>query len=176
MIKKILLALVVLLGGFLAVAAMQPDDYSVTRTAAIAAPPEKVFPLVNNFHNWSGWSPWAKLDPQMKESYSGPESGTGAVYEWTGNSDVGKGKMTITESQPNDSVRINLEFIEPFASTSDTRFAFRPEGAGTQVQWTMSGKSDLMTKAMCLVMGGMDKMIGPDFEKGLAQMKSQAEK
>ena len=111
----------------------------------------------------------------MKVSYSGPASGQGAVYDWTGNSDVGVGRMTILESQPAQLIRIQLSFIEPFASTADNTFVFKPESGGTRVDWIMSGKSDLMSKAMCLFMGGMDKMVGPDFEKGLAQLKRVAE-
>ena len=140
----------------------------------IAAAPEALFPLVNDFHQWEGWSPWAKLDPAMKVVYDGPASGVGAVYKWTGDSKVGEGRMTLIESQPVSVIRINLEFLKPMESTSITQFAFKPEGKGTSVTWTMSGKNNFVGKAFCLF-ASMDKMVGPDFEKGLAQMKSLAE-
>ncbi|MBI4892604.1 MAG: SRPBCC family protein [Acidobacteria bacterium] len=176
MLKKILIgvavAIVLLVGAIMA----QPDHYKVVRSAAIAAPPEAVFGQVNNFHNWAAWSPWAKLDPQMKETFTGPESGQGSLYEWAGNKDVGKGRMTILESKAPELVRIKLEFIEPFADVADTHFRFAPDGQGTRVEWEMAGDNNFLSKAMCLFMGGMDKMIGPDFEKGLAQLKAASEK
>lgn len=175
LLKKILLALLAFVAVFLLVVHFQPAAYTVTRTAVINAPPEKVFPLVNDFHQWDSWSPWAKIDPNMNSQYEGAPSGTGAIYRWSGNSDVGKGSMKIKESRPPESIAIDLEFQEPFASSSDNRFRFSPEGNGTRVDWTMSGENDFMGKLFCLVMGGMDKAIGPDFEKGLAQMKAVAE-
>ncbi len=175
MLKKILVLLAVLLAGFLAMAAMQPDSYTVTRTATIAAPPEHVFALVNDFHQWDKWSPWAKIDPNMKTTYDGPPAGAGAVYSWTGNDEVGEGRMTILESRPNDAIKIDLEFLKPFESKAINEFILKAEGTGTAVEWRMAGDSNFMSKVFSLVMGGMDKMIGPDFEKGLAQMKSAAE-
>jgi len=173
---KIGIAVIVILAVFSGVAAMQPDTYTVVRTADIAAPPAEVFGLINDFHKWEGWSPWAKIDPQMKNTYSGPDSGTGASYYWIGNDEVGEGRMTITASQPTQAVKIKLEFLKPFASNAITDFTVSPAGAGSKVEWAMAGESSFITKAMCLVMGGMDKMIGPDFEKGLTQMKALAEK
>lgn len=175
MLKKILIALVIAVVGLAVVIAVQPATFRVSRTATIAAAPADVFALVNDFHNWDGWSPWAKLDPAMKTTHAGPESGQGAVYSWVGNSDVGEGSMTITDSQPASRVAITLEFIKPFASTADNVFEFAPAAAGTRVTWTMSGDNNFLSKAFCLFMGGMDKMIGPDFERGLAQMKAAAE-
>lgn len=175
MIKKILLALVLLIAAFLAVVAMQAPTYRVSRSTVIGAAPPVVFANVNDFHQWAGWSPWAALDPNMKTTYSGPGEGTGAAYAWTGDSKVGEGRMEILESRPNELVKIKLDFIKPFASTSTTEFTFRPEGAGTAVEWVMTGDHTFLSKAMCLFIG-MDKMIGPDFEKGLAQMKAIAEK
>ena len=175
MIKKILIVLGVLIAGFLVLAAMQPDTYTVTRTATVAAPPEQVFGLVNDFHQWEKWSPWGKIDPNMKTIYEGAAAGSGAIYKWAGNSDVGEGQMTILESQPNDRVKINLEFLKPFESKAITEFTFKPEGAGTAVEWKMAGDNNMMGKVFSLAMGGMDKMIGPDFEKGLGQMKAAAE-
>ncbi len=175
MLKKILLVVVAVLVALAVTIALQPSTFKVTRTASIAAPPAQVFALVNDFHKWSAWSPWATLDPAMKETYSGSPSGNGAVYAWTGNSEVGEGRMTVLESKLGELVRIKLEFLKPFASTSDTEFTFAGSGNATSVTWVMSGDNNFLSKAMCLFMGGMDKMIGPDFERGLAQMKTVAE-
>jgi hypothetical protein len=175
MIKKILIGLAVIVLLFLVVVAFQPAEYQVKRSATISAPPAVVFDQVNDFHKWEGWSPWAKLDPAVKNTFEGPPAGTGAIFSWVGNKDVGEGRMTLTESHTNDLVKINLEFIKPFASVALTEFAFKPAGNQTAVTWTMSGHNNFMGKAMCLFMN-MDKMVGGDFEKGLAQMKSVAEK
>lgn len=175
MLKKILLVVLAIVVVFLLVVAAQPSSYTVTRSATINAPPEQVFPLVNDFHEWDKWSPWAKLDPNMQTTYSGAGDGEGAVYSWTGNDDVGEGRMTILRSEPHQHVQIKLEFLKPFESQSITDFSFQSEGGGTAVNWTMSGENNFMAKAFMLFMGGMDKAVGPDFEKGLAQMKSVAE-
>ena len=175
MLVKILVGLAVVVAGLAVVIALQPSTYRVSRSAAVAAEPAVVFDQVNDFHNWNAWSPWAKLDPAIVETHEGPASGTGAVYRWTGDKKVGEGNMTILESRPASRVRIRLEFIKPFASVADTAFDFAPAGVGTTVTWTMSGENDFLSKAFCLFMGGMDKMIGPDFEKGLAQLKALSE-
>lgn len=175
MLKKILIGLVLVLVVLCAVIAMQPDSYSVTRSATIGAAPEAVFGLVNDFHRWDAWSPWSKLDPNMKVTFDGPDSGRGAIYSWVGNSAAGEGRMTILESVPAEKVRIKLDFIKPFPSTADTVFELTPDGSGTKVEWTMSGDHNFLSKGMCLFTGGMDGMIGPDFERGLAQMKSVAQ-
>lgn len=175
MLKKVLLVLAALFLGLVAVIALQPSSYRVTRSATVAAAAEAVFPLVNDFHNWDAWSPWAKLDPAMKTTHGGPAAGTGATYAWTGNSQAGQGRMEILDSRAGEEVRIKLDFIKPFESTCDTRFAFKQAQAGTTVTWTMSGTNNFLGKAFCLFTGGMDKMIGPDFEKGLAKMKAVAE-
>ena len=176
MLKKILLGIFVAVPLLLGVILAQPDQFKVTRAATINAPAEAVFSQLNDFQKWNAWSPWGKLDPGMKETFSGPPSGAGSVYEWAGNKDVGRGRMTILESHPHDTLRIRLEFIEPFASEAATDFVLQPEGAATRVTWTMSGQNDFLSKTMCLFMGGMDKMIGPDFEKGLRQLRSVSEK
>jgi hypothetical protein len=173
-IKYILLGLAGVIAAILVAATTQPDSYVVTRAATIAAPPAAVFPLVNDLKKWETWSPWAALDPSMKLTYEGPASGTGASYSWAGNSQVGSGKLTILESRPTEEVRMKLEFFEPMAAVCDTAFTFKPEGAGTAATWTMSGRNNYMSKVMCLFMN-MDKMIGADFEKGFANMKSIAE-
>ncbi len=178
MVKKVILgvsgfilALVVILS---VVVAMQPEDLKVTRSAEINAPTDRVFPLVNDFHKWDIWSPWAKIDPNMKTTYLGPDSGVGSSYAWTGNDEVGEGKMTIAKNHPPKYIAIELEFIKPFPSKNLTEFDFRAAGEKTEVTWTMTGKKNFMTKAFCMIMD-MDKMVGGDFEKGLAQMKIAAE-
>ena len=178
MLKKILLgavlAIVLIVVVFSVVVAMQPPHYQVERSATINAPQTVVFAQVNDFHKWEAWSPWAKIDPAMKTTYSGAQSGNGATYSWAGNSDVGEGRMTITESRPSDSIKIKLEFLKPFAATNATEFSFLPQGDQTAVKWTMSGDKNFMMKAFSLFMN-MDKMVGNDFEKGLAQMMTVAE-
>jgi hypothetical protein len=174
MLKKILIALAVIVIVFAVIVALQPSEYRVARSATIAAPAPAVFAQVNDFHKWEAWSPWAKLDPAMKQTYEGALAGTGAVYTWSGNNQVGEGRMTLTESRPNEFVRIKLEFLKPFASTAASEFAFKPEGNQTAVTWSMAGKNNFMAKAFGLFMN-MDKMIGGDFEKGLARMKSVVE-
>jgi uncharacterized protein YndB with AHSA1/START domain len=177
MMKKlgIVAGLIAALLGILAVTvALQPSDFSIQRSITIAAPPATVFALVNDFHQWEKWSPWAKLDPTMKTTYEGSESGAGAIYTWVGNSDVGEGKMSILESRAPEQVGIELEFIKPMAATNTSEFSFKPEGDGTSVTWTMAGKNNFVGKAFCLFVD-MDAMVGADFEKGLAAMKAAAE-
>ena len=174
MLAKILIVVGIVILVLLIVIALQPSTYSVSRSASMAAPAPAVFAQVNDFHNWEAWSPWAKLDPSMKQSYQGAPAGVGAVYTWSGDKKGGEGRMAITDSRPNESVRSNLEFSKPFASTADTEFTFNPGGEQTAVTWTMSGRKNFMSKAFCLFVS-MDKMIGGDFEKGLAQMKSVVE-
>ena len=175
MLKKIAIGIVVLVLIVLGLAAMQPDSYRVQRTVAIKAPPEKILPLISDFHNWTAWSPWEKLDPAMKRSFSGAPRDLGAVYAWEGDSKVGAGRMEITSvTQPNN-VGIKLDFLRPFESHCVTDFTLAGSGDMTTVTWTMSGPSDFMTKLMGLAVS-MDKMIGKDFEAGLASMKAAAEK
>lgn len=176
--KKVILGalalILVILVVLCVVVAMQPEDMKVTRSADINAPSDKIFEQVNDFHKWDAWSPWAKLDPNMKTSYSGPDSGVGSIYSWTGNDEVGEGKMTIKSNHPPKQIVIDLEFIKPFAAKNLTEFDFKAEGEKTNVTWTMIGKKNFMMKAFCLVMN-MDKMVGADFEKGLAQLKTVSE-
>jgi hypothetical protein len=174
MFKKILIALVLIIAIFLVIVALQPSDFHVERSATIAAPPAVAFAQVNDFHNWPAWSPWAKLDPACKYTYDGPASGRGASVAWAGNDEVGEGKMTILDSTPTELIRIKLEFVKPFAATNTAEFTFKPQGAQTNVNWAMFGQKNFMAKGMCLFMS-MDKMVGKDFEKGLAQMKAVAE-
>jgi uncharacterized protein YndB with AHSA1/START domain len=174
MLKKILIALVVLIGGFSVVVALQPSDFRVEKTATIDAPASTVFPHVNDLRNWDAWSPWAKLDPDAKIAFQGPDAGKDASMSWAGNSSVGKGQMTVVESRPDDLVSLKVDFTEPMEGTSTSEFTFKPEGERTSVTWTMGSHHGFIGKAMCLIMNGK-KMIGGEMEKGLAQLKAVAE-
>ena len=174
MIKKTLIAVAVVLVVFLIVVALRPAEYSVTRSATIAAPAETVFTQVNELKKWEAWNPWGKIDPAMKLTYTGPASGVGAAYAWVGNNEVGEGRMTITESRPPGRILFNLEFFKPMAGVSITEFTFKPAGNQTTVTWTMTGKNNYIAKAFCMFMN-MDKMIGGQFEKGLVELKAVAE-
>jgi hypothetical protein len=174
MLIKILIGVAVVVILFLVIVALQPADYRVVRSGSISAPPGIVFANVNDFHKWDAWSPWAKLDPNMKTSFDGPAAGVGAGYAWVGNSKVGEGSMKIIDSHPTNRVLIKLDFIKPFASTAETLFTFAPEGSGTAVTWNMSGRKNFMSKAFCMFMS-MDKMVGGDFERGLASLKAVSE-
>jgi hypothetical protein len=174
MLKKILFGVVAVLVALCGVIATRPDTYTVQRTATLKASPDVAFALVNDFHHWGEWSPWDKLDPNQKRTFEGAELGVGARYGWSGNDQVGEGRMSIEESKVNELVRIKLEFLKPWASTNATSFLFSPTADGVSVTWKMEGHSDFMGKAMSLVMD-MDAMIGKDFEAGLANMGKVAE-
>ncbi len=171
---KILIALAAIAVVLVVVVATRPSEFRVARTARIAAPAPVVFAQVNDFHKWEAWSPWAKLDPAMKQAYEGAPAGTGAVYTWAGNKEVGEGRMTLTESRPSELIKIELEFFKPFATTSTAEFTFKPEGDHTLVTWSMTGQNNFIAKAVHLFMD-MDTMVGGQFENGLARMKSVAE-
>ena len=153
---------------------MAGDSYTVERSATIEAAPERVYEQVADFRRWTSWSPWEELDPNLERTYSGAESGTGAVYAWSGNRKAGRGRMEITEATEPSAVRIDLAFEKPWKSRNDTRFTIRPEGSGSHVTWSMTGQKTLMTRLLG-VFTSMDKMVGPDFEKGLARLKATAE-
>ena len=174
MIIKILIAIAVIVVVFAIIVALQPSEFRIVRSATISAPAPTVFAQVNDFHKWEAWSPWAKLDPAAKATYEGASAGTGAVFRWAGNKEVGEGSMTITESHPSDLIRIKLEFLKPFAATNMAEFTFKPDGYQTTVTWSMEGKNNFIARAVCLFMN-MEKMVGGQFEKGLAQMKSVVE-
>jgi len=174
MLIKILIAVAVIVVVFVVVVAMQPSEFRVARSTTISAPPPAVFAQVNDFHKWEAWNPWGKIDPAMKQTYEGAPAGIGAIYTWIGNNKVGQGRMTLTESRPSDLIRIKLEFFKPFAGTNIAEFTFKPAGNQTVVTWSMTGKNNFMAKAIHLFMN-MDKMIGGQFETGLAQMKSIVE-
>ena len=167
----IFLALAFIAILFLVVIAGRPDEFVVSRSTKISAPPERVFPHVNDLHQWDAWSPLAKLDPNAKNSFAGEVSGAGAAMSWDGNKKIGAGKITVMASQVNELIQIKLEFIRPFQATNAAEFTFKPEGSQTIVTWTMRGKSNLFFKAFGLFMN-CDDMVGKDFEKGLASLKS----
>ena len=171
----ILLALAFIAIIFIIVITGRPDEFTVTRAASIAAPPERIFPHVNDLHKWEAWSPWAKLDPNAKNTFSGADAGAGAVMAWDGSKKVGTGRMTITESQPSGLIRFRLDFQKPMQSTNTAEFTFRPEGHQTVVTWSMAGKSCFMSKVFGLFVD-FNKMCGCQFEKGLANLKSVTEK
>ncbi|MGV3723066.1 MAG: SRPBCC family protein [Actinomycetota bacterium] len=172
--KKIGIGLAVLLVGLLAFIATRPDTFHLERSAQISAPPEVVFGLINDFHNWNVWSPWDKIDPNLKRTFDGPAKGAGAVYSWVGNNDVGEGRMTIEDSKPSERIGIKLEFIKPFEATNQTVFTIVPAEGGSWVTWAMDGKNNFVSKAFGLLMD-MDSMVGKDFEKGLASLNTAAQ-
>ena len=174
MLKTILVAFAVIIVVLVVIVALQPSDFRVARSTTISAPPPAVFAQVNDFHKWEAWNPWGKIDPTMKQTYDGAPAGVGAIYTWAGNNEVGEGRMTITESRPSELIRVKLEFFKPFAATNTAEFTFKPEGNQTLVTWSMFGEKNFMAKAVHLVMN-MDTMIGGQFEKGLADMKSVLE-
>src|SRR2546426_1980279 len=148
MLTKVLIALAVVVVVFVVVVATRPSEYRVARTVTISAPAPAVFAQVNDFHKWDAWNPWAKMDPAMKQTYGGAPAGTGAVYTWTGNKEVGEGRMTLTESRPHELIRIDLEFLKPFAATSTAEFTFKPDGDQTAVSWRMAGKINFVAKVI----------------------------
>ncbi len=174
MFKKIIVTLMVLVAALLLFATTKPDTFMVQRSTTIKAPPERIFALINDFNNWGQWSPWEKLDTAMARTYSGPASGVGAVYAWSGNKDVGSGRMEITESVPNAKVTLALDFLTPFESHNTTEFALVPSGDSTTVTWTMRGPNLYVGKVMSIFVS-MDKMIGKDFVAGLANLKTVTE-
>jgi uncharacterized protein YndB with AHSA1/START domain len=172
--KRFLMFLLIVVVGFLLFVATRPAAFRVERSASVSAPPSAVYAQLADFHQWPAWSPWEHIDPAMTKSLSGAESGTGAVYEWNGNDKVGQGRMTITDAEPDRKVAIKLEFMKPFQATNVTTFDLVPSSDGTKVTWAMEGRNNFVAKAMCIFMP-MDKMVGGDFEKGLASLKQVAE-
>lgn len=175
MFRKIFLGLGVLLTILVMVVWMQPARFNVTRTAKIHAPVNDVFAQVNDLHNWEAWSPWAKLDPDAKNTFDGPAAGVGSSFKWSGNDKVGEGVMTILESKPNEYIKIKLDFIRPMQGTSTTEFFFKDENKDTEVTWAMSGENTFLSKAIHLCMN-LDKVVGSEFENGLANLNNAVEK
>jgi uncharacterized protein YndB with AHSA1/START domain len=175
MIKMIAIAVVVLVGALLAYAATLPDSFRLERSATIQAPPDRVFALVNDFRQWTAWSPWENIDPALKRSYSGAASGVGSAYAWEGNKDVGTGRMEITEAVPGAKLVIRLDFLKPFEAHNTAEFSFARQGETTTVTWAMYGPSPYLAKLMGIVFS-MERMVGGQFETGLANLKAAAEK
>jgi Polyketide cyclase / dehydrase and lipid transport len=167
MLMNLLLVVVALLVVLVAFVATRPADFRIVRTRTLAAAPGVVHGFINDFHKWPAWSPWEKIDPDMKREHSGAPSGTGAQYHWVGNKKVGEGRMTIVDTHPPSGVTIRLEFLKPFKATNTTQFDLSPSRGGTQVSWAMTGHNGFIAKAFSLFMN-MEKVVGPDFEKGLA--------
>lgn len=168
------LLVVAALAVILFLALRKPDTFKIERRAVIAAPPEVVFGQINDLVAWQAWSPWAKKDPDARQSFGATTAGVGAQFGWDGNKNVGKGAMTITHSMPGERVVFRLDFEKPFKATNIAEFALRPVGPGTEVIWEMTGRADFMFKVMDVLMG-MDKMVGRDFEAGLGSLKAICE-
>jgi uncharacterized protein YndB with AHSA1/START domain len=171
----IAVVLAIAIAAVLILAATKPDTFSVRRGATMKAPPEKIFSLINDFHQWGKWSPWENRDPAMTRSFSGAESGQGAVYAWEGNKNVGSGRMEILDASTPSKIIIKLDFLKPFEAHNTAEFTMLPQGDATSVNWVMHGPAPFMSKMMQVFMN-MDKMIGKDFEAGLANLKGLAEK
>jgi uncharacterized protein YndB with AHSA1/START domain len=170
----IALILLVAIVVVLVLAARKPAGFRIERATSIKAPPDKIFALINDFRNWRAWSPWERMDPNLRRSYGGAERGEGAVYEWEGNSKVGKGRMEIVEAPPPSRVAIKLDFLKPFEAHNTAEFTLVPRDDATEVTWAMHGPNPFMMKVMSLFIS-MDRMVGKDFERGLANLKATAE-
>lgn len=175
MLRKIAAVVALLLVVLLGVAATRPDTFAFERSIAVAAPPERIYPLVEDLRAWRAWSPWEGLDPAMRRTFGGAPNGVGATYAWQGNGDVGAGRMTITEAVPPSRVAIDLAFLEPFEAHNVTEFTLAPTSAGTRVTWAMRGPQPFLGKVMSVFLRP-DAIVGPDFEKGLAALKREAER
>lgn len=174
MIRKTIIIIAILVAALLVIIATRPPVFRLERSTVIAAPPEKVFDHINDFRKWEAWSPWAKLDPNSKTTFEGAETGKGAIFKWAGNNEVGEGRQEIIESEAPQRIVIRLEFVKPFKALNQTEFTLKPEAGGTRVTWAMSGKNNFMAKAVSPFMD-CEKMVGPDFEKGLSNLKTIAE-
>ncbi len=175
MLRLILIFVLLAIVALLIYAATKPDTFRIARSASIKAPPEKIFPLIADLHNFNIWNPFAKKDPNATGTYSGAESGVGSAYAWEGNKNVGKGSMTIAKLTPSSEVVYKLDFMAPMEAHNTAIFTLVPHGENTQVTWAMEGPSPYLSKVMCTIFS-MDKMVGPDFEAGLASLKALAEK
>jgi hypothetical protein len=171
----LLLVLLGLVSGLIAYISLQPNSFKIMRSAVVDAPAARVYAAINDLHNWEAWSPWAKLDPDAKNAFDGSPLGPGASMSWSGNNKVGAGKMTIKESSQNERIRLKLEFTRPMPAVNDVQFDLKPIGeTRTEITWAMSGRNEFTGKAMHAFMN-MDKMVGSQFEKGLANLKALVE-
>jgi uncharacterized protein YndB with AHSA1/START domain len=171
----IVIILLVAIAAVLVLASRKPDTFRIERAVTIKAPPDRIFALINDFRNWTSWSPWEKMDPALKRSYGGAPAGPGAVYEWEGNKKVGKGRMEIVDAVPSRAVTIKLDFLKPFEAHNIAAFTLAPQGDATLVTWAMHGPLPYIGKVMHVFMN-MDRMVGKDFEAGLANLKAAAER
>jgi len=171
MLKKLLIAAVVIIAGLSIFVATQPEDFNVSKNITIDAPAAEIFSQVNDFHKWEAWSPLAKLDANVQTSFEGSESGVGAITKWSGNKEVGEGSMTIVESINNEFIKIGLEMTKPFATSNTTEFSFKEENGQTSVTWTMYGKKNFIGKAMEIIFN-CNEMVGKRFEEGLVNLKT----
>jgi len=171
----IAIVFVIVIAAVLILAATKPDRFRIERAATLKAPADKIFPLIADFHQWLNWSPWEGRDPQLKRTYSGPERGKGSVYAWEGNKNVGSGRMEILEAGSPSKILIKLDFLKPFEAHNTAEFTMLPQGGATSVNWAMHGPASFMAKVMHVFMN-MDRMIGKDFETGLANLKTISEK
>jgi uncharacterized protein YndB with AHSA1/START domain len=174
-IAIIAIVLAIAIAIVLILAATKPDRFSVQRAIAVRAPPQKIFTAICDFHQWGAWSPWENKDPAMQRTYSGAAGGKGAVYAWEGNKNVGSGRMEILEASAPSKIVIKLDFLKPFEAHNTAEFTMLPQGDVTNVTWMMHGPAVFMSKVMQVFMN-LDKMIGKDFETGLVNLKSLAEK
>jgi hypothetical protein len=175
MLETVAIALVILIGAILIYASTRPDSFRIERSITIQSTPGKIFPLINNFHQWESWSPWEKIDPQIKRTYSGAPEAKGAIYEWSGNKNIGQGRMEITESVPPSKIIIKLDFITPFEAHNTVEFLLTIQGNSTLVTQAMYGPSPFVSKLMGLFFS-MEKMVGGKYEEGLANLKRMAER
>lgn len=175
MIKTIAMVLALLIAALLMYAATKPDSFRIERSTTIKAPPEKIFALINDFHQWEAWSPWEKIDPALKRTYSGAANGVGAVYEWSGNKDIGQGRMEIVESVPSAKVMLKLDFVTPFEAHNKVDFTLAQQGDVTKVTQAMYGPSPYISKLMTIFFS-IEKMVGKKYEEGLTNLKAIAEK
>ena len=175
MVKTLLMGIAVAILGLLGYASTQPDTFVVERAVHVQAPPDKIYPYLADFHQWSAWSPWEKRDPAMQRRFGGAASGQGAVYAWEGNRDVGSGRMEIRSARPVSSVDLQLDFLAPFEAHNTATFTLVPQNGATAVTWTMQGPMPLLSKVIGVIVS-MDQMVGKDFEAGLANLKAIAEK
>ncbi len=175
MLKTIGIIVLVMLVAVLVIAGTKPDTFLVQRSATIKAPPERIYAFLDDFHRWGAWSPWEKMDPAMKRAYSGAASGVGAAYAWDGNRKVGQGRMEIVEAVPASRVKVKLDFVAPLESHNIAEFTLSPTGDSTTVTWAMRGPNPFMGKIVSVFVS-MDRMVGKDFEAGLANLKAAAER
>ncbi len=171
MLTYVIPALVCLLLLFILIVLLRPDEFKVTRTGRITAPPAAVFAYLNNLHKFQEWSPWARLDPACQVTYTGPDDGPGASFHWKGNRNVGEGRMTVTESEPGQRVACRLEFIKPFQCTNAVEWLLQPDGPDTALTWHMNGRNNFLAKAFGLFIN-CEKMVGDQFEDGFRNLNA----